>query len=158
MKLYGRIRSVYDARYLLLNLVVLLAYYLVIEKLLAIQQFGIAFSAAPAYLVIALAVTSSVLMTIAVYTILESRRARGLGAEEAVGSCATALVGGVLSGCGCQGAIAYSALAIVLGGGEAYAMNTILTEHIALILAALTIFNIAFIVYSLGRLPGGRAK
>ena len=52
----------------------------------------------------------------------------------------------------------YSALAIVLGSGEAYAVNTVFSEHIGLILAALAIFNIAMIVYSLGRVPTRRVK
>lgn len=97
-------------------------------------------------------------MTIAVHSILESRKGRVLGYEEAATSCATAVVGGIMSGCGCQGAILYSALALALGSGEAYAVNTVFSEHIGLILAALAIFNIALIVYSLGRLPGGRVK
>ncbi len=155
--LYKKLRRVYSSWYLLLNLVILLVYYLVVQKLLAIQQFGIAFVAAPAYLVILLVVSSSVLMTIAVYTIASSRK-KTVGIEEAASSGVTAVLGGIMSGCGCQGAILYSALAAVAGGGEAFAINTVFAEHIALILGALVIFNIALVVYSLGRLPGGRAR
>ena len=158
MKLYRNLRRVYSLGYILLNLVIILVYYVAVQKLLAIQQFGIAFSTAPASLIISLVLTSSVLMTIAIHTILESRKVKALGYEGAASSCATAVVGGIMSGCGCQGAIMYSALAIVFGSGEAYAINTVFSEHIGLILAALTIFNIVFIVYSLGRVPGGRVK
>ncbi len=158
MKLFRALGSVYSSKYILLNLLILLAYYLAVEKLLSIQEFGVAFSTAPAYLVTSLVLTSSVLLTVAVYTILESRKARAVGMEEAGASCATAVIGGIMSGCGCQGAIMYSALAIVLGSGEAYAVNTVFSEHIGLILAALAIFNIAMIVYSLGRVPTRRVK
>ncbi len=158
MKLYRAIRSVYDTRYILLNLVILLVYYVAVQKLLSIQQFGIAFVTAPVYLVVALVLSSSVLMTIAVHTILESRKARMLGYEEAASSCVTAVVGGIMSGCGCQGAIMYSVLALAMGSGEAYAVNTVFSEHIGLILAALTIINIALVVYSLNRLPRGRVR
>lgn len=158
MKLYQNLRKVYSLGYLLLNLIIILIYYEAIERILALQQFGLAFSTAPASLIITLVLSSSVLMTIAIYTILESRKRKGLGYEEAASSCVTAVVGGVMSGCGCQGAIMYSVLAIAFGSGEAYAINTVFSEHIGLILAALTIFNIVFIVYSLGRIPGGRLK
>jgi hypothetical protein len=158
VKFYKNLRKVYGLKYVLLNLIVILVYYLAVEKLLSIQQFGVVFFTAPASLVISLVVTSSVLLTIAIYTILESRKAKKLGYEGAASSCATAVVGGIMSGCGCQGAIMYSVLAIVFGSGEAYAINTVFSEHIGLILAVLTIFNIVFIVYSLGRIPGGRVK
>ncbi len=156
--LWGKLRGVYSGWYLLLNLAVVLAYYVAVQRILALQQFGIAFSAAPAWLVISLVASSSVLMTIAVYTILNARKGKAMGYGEAAGSGATALLGGVLSGCGCQGALLYSALAVVAGSGEAFAINTVFAEHIGLVLGALAIFNIAFIVYSLGRLPGGRAR
>ena len=157
--LYSKLRTVYSGWFLLLNLVILLVYYVAVEEIRAFQQFGMSFSTAPAYLMISLVVSSSVLMTIAVYTILQSRKGkRPLGYGGAVSSCATTLVGGFVSGCGCQGALLYSGMAIVAGSGGAYAANALFSEHIGLILAALTIFNIAFIVYSLGRLPGGRAR
>jgi len=156
--LYRKLRGVYSGWYLLLNLTILLAYYVIIERLLAIQQFGVVFSAAPAYLVVLLAVSSSVLMTVAVYTVMRTRKGRALGYEEGAASGVTALLGGIMSGCGCQGAFLYSGLTILVGSGEAFAVNTVFAEHIGIVLGALTIFNIAFIVYSLGRLPGGRAK
>lgn len=158
MKFYKNLRKVYSLRYILLNLIIILVYYLAVEKILSIQQFGVVFFTAPASLIISLVVTSSVLLTIAVYTILESRKAKKIGYEEAASSCATAVVGGIMSGCGCQGAILYSALAIIFGSGEAYAINTVFSEHIGLILAALTIFNIVLIAYSLGRVSAGRVK
>ena len=83
MKLFRALGSVYSSKYILLNLLILLAYYLAVEKLLSIQEFGVAFSTAPADLVTSLVLTSSVLLTVAVYTILESRKARAVGMEEA---------------------------------------------------------------------------
>ena len=155
---YGKLRKVYSSWYLLLNLVILLVYYVAVQRILAIQQFGFVFSTAPVWLMVSLVVSSSVLMTLAVYTILGYRKVKALGYGEATSSCATALIGGVLSGCGCQGTILYSALAVVAGSGEAFAVNTVFAEHIGLILGALTLFNIAFIVYSIDRLPGGRRR
>jgi hypothetical protein len=155
---YRKVRNVYTSWYLLLNLVILLIYYVAVQRIVAIQQFGFIFSTAPVWLTISLVVSSSILMTLAVYTVLGSRKGKGLGYQEATSSCATAVIGGVLSGCGCQGTIFYSALAVVAGSGEAFAVNTVFAEHIGLILAALTVFNIAFIVYSISRLPGGRGK
>lgn len=159
MNLYRSLRTVYGkSAYMALNLLILLAYYEIVERILAIQQFGIVIATAPVSLILSLVLTSSILLTIAIYTIVESRKGRRAGYRAAGSSCAVTVLGGVMSGCGCQGAILYSALAIVVGSGEAYAINTIFTEHIALVLAALTIFNITFIVYSLSRVQGGRAK
>lgn len=158
MKAFRALKSVYSLKYLLLNLIILLVYYLLVEKLLSIQSFGIPIATAPVYLILALSLTSSVLMTVAIHSIVQSRKSKKLGYEDAASSCATAVVGGIMSGCGCQGAILYSALALLFGSGEAYAINTVFSEHIGIILAALSIFNIALIVYSLSRLPGGRSK
>ena len=156
--LFGKLRKVYGSWYILLNLVILLVYYVAIQRILGLQQFGLVFSVAPVYLVVLLVLSSSILMTIAIYAIVESRKGKAVGYEGAATSCATTVVAGIFSGCGCQGAILYSALAVVAGSGEAFAINTIFAEHIGLILAALTIFNIAFVVYSLGRLPAGGRK
>jgi hypothetical protein len=156
--LWRKLRSIYGTEYLLLNLVILLVYYIVVQKILALQQFGFAIVTAPVWLMLSLVVSSSVLMTLAIHTVLVSRKGRALGYGEATSSCATAVVGGVLSGCGCQGTILYSALAVFAGSGEAFAVNTIFAEHIGLVLGALTIFNIVFIVYSFNRLPGGRGN
>ena len=48
---YRKLRNIYSGWYLLFNLAVLLVYYVAVQRLLAIQQFGVVFSAAPAYLV-----------------------------------------------------------------------------------------------------------
>ncbi len=158
MKALNALKSVYSLPYILLNLLILLAYYLLVEKLLSIQSFGIPIATAPVYLILSLALTSSVLMTVAIHSIIQSRKTKKLGYEDAASSCATAVVGGIMSGCGCQGAILYSALAVLFGSGQAFAINTVFSEHIGIILAALSIFNIALIVYSLGRVPRGRRR
>lgn len=142
--IYQTLRSVYTPKYLLVNLVLVAVYYELIRMLIAAQQFGLVFYAIPSYLIWILTITSSVLMTVAVYSILETRawkpRYRG-----AVPSTVTAIAGGVFGACGCQGAVLYSVFALVFGSGEAVFLTTTLAQHVFVVFIGMSCINLLLI-------------
>jgi hypothetical protein len=95
-----------------------------------------------AYLIISLVLTSSVLLTIAVIHDPGVRKARAARVWRRQGKLRHSGDRRDNVRLRVPGRDLYSALALVLGGGEAYAVNTVFSEHIGMILAALTIFNI----------------
>lgn len=153
------IKGIYRPKYVLLNIAIAVAYYYMIKYLLSIQQNGIPITSVPVYLIYLLVAGSSILLTIAVYSISNTRRNNAkISATSA--SVVTALAGGVISGCGCQAAILFNILALSIGGGEATLINTVVGEHAFLIFSAMIIINFFVIGYYLQKLskPGCRIK
>jgi hypothetical protein len=159
MNRIGRIGSllvrIYRLKYIAFNLLVFIAYYTAINYLLRIQAQGIAFAAVPAAYIYALSLASSLLMTIAVYSAFNSRNNRARYGATA-GSAATALAGGLVAGCGCQGTILYGAFAVALGSGSATLLNSIVADHVNLVFSAFIAVNVALVAYYLARLSSPR--
>ena len=153
---YEKIRDIYSLRYILLNVLIAAVYYKLISIIIAAQQFGVVLYSVPIALVYLLVATTSMLMTIAIHTLLNSRRNRQYHC--AVSSAATTFLGGVIGGCGCQAAFLSSALAIVLGTGEATLLNTIVAEHLVVIFAAMALVNIVLIVRSLNNISDQKVR
>jgi hypothetical protein len=153
------LKEIYTLKYIALNIAVAVAYYYLISYLLSLQQNGIPITSVPIYLVYLLAMASSVTLTIAIYSINNTRRNRAKLSASSV-SAASTLLGGVISGCGCQAAILFNALALVLGSGEATLINTTVADNAPLIFGALILINLFVIAYYLEKLsrPACRLK
>jgi hypothetical protein len=151
MQIFKTIRAIYSIKYLLVNAFVAVAYYYLISYLLSIQQNGIPITAVPVLLIYLLAITSSVTLTIGIYSIRNTRRNEAKFSATSV-SAITTFFGGIVSGCGCQAAILFNLLAIGFGTGEATLVNTIATENVAPIFGALIIINLFVIGYYLNKL------
>lgn len=145
------LKSIYQPKYIALNVAIAVAYYYLIKYLLSIQQKGIPITSVPFYLVYILVVTSSVTFTIAIYSISNTRRNKARYSATSV-SAATAVAGGVLAGCGCQAAILFNVLAVSVGAGEATLVNTIITENAPLLFGAMIIINLFVIGYYIEKL------
>lgn len=150
------IRKVYTLKYVVLNLVMLIIYYKIIELIIAAQQFGIDFYVVPISLIYLLAITSSILMTIGIYAMINSKSGSKYGGP--VPGTATAIFGGIIGGCGCQGAAFYSILALAVGGGEATLLNTVVAEHISLVFVAMALVNLVLAAYYLNRISGNLSE
>jgi thiol:disulfide interchange protein len=151
-------KSIYaKPAYIAFNMAAALAYYYLISYLLAVQQKGIPVTAVPVYLIYFLAATSSVTLTIAVYSIGNTRRNQARISATSV-SAASAFAGGIISGCSCQAAILFNALAFVAGAGEATLVNTIIGENAPIIFAAMIVLNLFLAVYYLERLSHPKCK
>lgn len=157
MNFLKSLKNIYTPLYIALNVALAFGYYFLIQYLLSIQQNGIPITSVPLYLIYALSIISSITLTIAIYSIKNSQRNKAKISATGV-SAATTLVGGVVSGCGCQAAILFNVLAIAAGTGEATLINTIVTENAPLIFAAMIILNLFVVTYYLDKLSKPACK
>jgi hypothetical protein len=151
------LRDIYKPKYIILNIIIAVAYYFVIRYLLLIQQHGIPITSVPIYLVYALVVSSSVTFTIAIYSITNTKRNEAKFSAAST-SIVTAFAGGVFAGCGCQAAILFNFLAISIGTGEATLRNTIITENASLIFGAMIVINLFVVGYYLEKLSTPKCR
>jgi hypothetical protein len=159
MRITKSLKDIYTIKYAAFNIAVAVAYYYVITYILSIQQHGIPITSVPVYLIYLLSIISSVTMTIALYSVSNTRKNSAKISATSV-SAATTVFGGIVSGCGCQTAILFNVLAIGLGGGEATLINTIVSENAPIVFGALIAINLSVIVYYLQKLskPACRIK
>ena len=159
MNLTKSLKSIYRPKYIIFNIAAAIAYYYLISYLLSVQQQGIPITSVPLYLIYLLSAVSSVSLTIGVYSIRNTIRNMASASATTIGT-ASALIGGVLAGCGCQAAILFSVATVFFGIGEARLINTVATENANYIFAALIIINLFVIAYYLNKLsqPGCRPK
>ena len=149
--MYESLKRIYKPKYIAANAIIAVLYYFVIKTLLSIQQRGIPLSTAPVYLIYLLAITSSVTLTIAIYSIGNTRRNNAKVSASTVSSV-TALLGGVVAGCSCQAAIMAGALALVVNSGEALYITSVVAGQAALIFTAMILINIFVAAYYVNRL------
>lgn len=157
MKIFDTIRNIYTPLYIAVNVVIAVVYFYLIKYILTIQQQGIPITTVPLFLIYILVITSSITLTIAIYSINNTHKNRAKFSASSI-SAATTLVGGVVTGCGCQAAILFNVLAIGLGSGEATLINTVATENAALIFGALIIINLVVIGYYFNKLSKSACK
>ncbi len=161
---FGFIGEVYRPRYVLLNLMALFAYYLAFTYILGIQGHGAVLFFIPLYLLYALVATSSIALTIAVYSIYNTRNNHARISASAVGT-ATTLAGGVIGGCSCATPILFGLTALGVSGSDIIALVNFMSAYQVLLFYFAIFVNMTVIAYytnrlmaSECRLGGGRPK
>jgi hypothetical protein len=151
------IKQIYKPKYIILNIAVAVVYYFILQYLLSVQQQGIPFSSVPLYLIYILVATSSVTLTIAIYSLGNTRKNDAkISATSA--SAITAVAGGIFAGCGCQAAILFNVLAFGIGAGQATLIDTIATENAPYIFLAMIAINLFVTGYYLNKLSKASCK
>ncbi len=139
-------------RYVALNVAFVAVYYYLFKYLVLLQNRGIFIVlGAPLYLIYAVVITSSILMTVAIYAVF-SRRSPYHAYGGVLGS-ASAVVAGIISGCGCTAPLLLGSFTLVVGISEATYLNNFLSDNTFAILLFFLIFNLFMIVYYLYRMP-----
>jgi len=151
------LRDIYSPKYILLNLALLPVYFVVFFALIAYQNDGIPSSVFPFYWIAGLVLTSSMLATIAIYSIRNTTNNKARLSASTWGTAA-AVVGGVIGGCGCGAPLVLNVVAIGVSAGEAIALNNFLTNYQEPIFLTLIIVNIGMIVYYLNKLSTPTCK
>ncbi len=150
MRALENARNIYTSRYALLNAASFAVFYYVLEYVLSAQQHGIPISSVSISMIYALSLSSSFAFTVSIFYIFRSVR-NASNVPSAGATAATAVVGGIVSGCGCQAAILSSIIAPLAGAGEATLLSTVVSENASLIFSALIIMNIVLGIYYLNR-------
>lgn len=149
--------SIYRPRYVVLNIAAFVVYYYAYLELIAYQNLGVFLSNVSEGLLYALVLTSSMLLTIAVYSIRNTRNNRASVSATTLGTVAT-LFGGVIGGCGCS-VPAISSLALVgLSASEVVSLNNFLADYQNKIFGLMVVANLAVIFYYLFRLSSASCR
>ncbi|MGI0100780.1 MAG: hypothetical protein ACREBH_03650 [Candidatus Micrarchaeaceae archaeon] len=148
MNAYGELKRIYKPKYVALNIAIAIVYYFAVSYLLKLQQEGVPITSVPLYLVYALIATSSITLTIAIYSAANTRRNEAKVSATSA-SVLTTIGGGIFAGCGCQAAILFNVIAFSAGTGEAASISIIASENAPYIFAAMIVINLLITAYYL---------
>ncbi len=141
------LRDVYRPRYVALNLAVFVAYYLASMVLVRLDNSTTILFAPYARLAFyAVMVTGSVMFTLAVYSIRNTRNNAARYTSSAAGTV-TAVGSGLFVGCGCQAPLALSVFSVFVGGANALGAEVFITDYETPVLLTLLFINTALISY-----------
>ncbi len=150
-RIHGSLRRIYRPRYLALNIVAAIVYYFAFQFLIKYQNYGILLVNVPAYLEYVLIATASVLLTISVYSIRNTRKNQAKLSASSL-SIAALVLGGVFGGCGCAEPLIFGLTAFGISSASLFSANAVLTALAAQIFWAIIIANLALIFYYLNKL------
>lgn len=150
-KFYQMLKLIYKPRYIALNLLLAIVYY-AIFLYLAYVQGGNAVMTSNWPLAFALIITSSIVMTIAVYS-MKNRISRNAKISGSVGSVSTIVLGTGL--CGCATTF-LPTIATVIGVGTAgvFGLSRFLSDYSVGIFSAMIMLNLLIAVYYINKLSG----
>ncbi len=143
--------NLYRPKYIILNVLVAFAYYLIFTTLVRYQNYGILLVFLPLYLIYALIVTSSIMFTIGIYAAARSLTLRKSASASVIGTFMT-LFAGVVAGCGCAAPLLYSITVFGLSIAEISVVQAFIASYSIEIISAMIILNVALILYYLVRL------
>ncbi len=160
MKSLSTLKSIYKPKYILLNLVVFAVYYLLIRSIVVAQEkVFLIVNPFLYYMIYPLAITSSILLTIAVYSIGNTRR--NMAKVTASGlSAVTALLGSVIVSCGCAVPILFSLAAIGISSADIIYLNDFFSAYSVELVLIFIFLNLFLTIYYLNKLskPSCRIK
>lgn len=139
--------------YILLTIVALIAYYWLFKFLIVSSNDGFFFITVPIYLIYALIISASLLLSTSVYAVSKSIKAKYAAAEGGALSILTSSVGGLIVGCSCYAPILSSMLyAIGFGTIQVSSAISFLGVYQAWFVVVIVAANLIFIYYQLGRI------
>ncbi len=149
--MFNTIKRVYGPFYIGLNAVIAIFYYILLIKLVAIQNHGFVITSIPKYMLAILSITSAITLTIAIFSIGNTRR-NSAKATASTASIGSVIVGGLVTGCGCQVSILASLIGVIAGSSGAVAANIAIADNAVYIIAAIILLNIFMAIYYLDKL------
>jgi uncharacterized membrane protein len=150
-RILSQLIAVYKPRYIILNVAFAALYYIIFTALLSFQQQGMTAVFFPYYFIYILVITSSIVLTIAVYSIKNTRNNSAKVSATTAGTVTT-LAGTVISGCGCSASVLFGLAAVGVSSSQIFAINDFLTANQPLLLSAMIAINLFVIIYYLNKL------
>ena len=150
MKFYDTLREIYSPKYIGLTIALGIAYSVAFWYLAYIQGGNAVMLYIPIYLIFLLIASSSILTTIAIYSIKNTRRNNAKASGPAT-SASTVLLGSGL--CGCTTTLLPTiALALGVSTPTVYAFSSFLKNYSIEIISMLIILNTVVLAYYLNKL------
>ncbi len=151
MKFYDTLREIYRPKYIGLTITLGIAYSIAFWYLAYIQGGNDVMLSVPIYLIFLLIVSSSNLMTVAIYSIRNMRKSNAKTTGTAA-SAGTVILGSGL--CGCTTTLLPTvALAVGISTPTVYALASFLKNYDTEIVLLLIVINVVVLVYYLNKSP-----
>lgn len=156
MKFYNTLREIYGPKYIGLTIALGIAYSIAFWYLAYIQGGNDVMLSVPIYLIFLLIASSSILLTIAVYSIRNTRK-NGAKTKGTAASAGTVILGSGL--CGCTTTLLPTvALAAGVSLPAVYALTSFLRNYNIEIISILISINFVVIAYYLNKLSSPICK
>lgn len=156
MRFYDTLREIYKPKYAVLTVVLGITYSFAFWYLAYIQGGSAVMLSVPIYMVFLLVASSSVLMTIAVYSMWNTRK-NNANVKGTAASAGTVILGSGL--CGCTTTLLPTlALAAGMSTPAVYALTSFLRDYNVEIILLLIALNVAVIAYYLNKLSDPTCK
>lgn len=154
--LYKAIRLVYGrVWYLSLFAVSSVIYYAIISYLVAYQDRGIQFFALPVYFIYLNAIAGGFLLSVSIFYLLNYRIGYGTGVSVSAGS---AVLTGIVSGCGCSAPVAFGVFSFLAGTSSAIYAIDFMSAYAPYIVSAIAIAEIGIGLFYLSRIYNANCK
>ncbi len=150
-------KKVYSPRYIVFNVIVAIAYYLIITYLIKVQNYGIILILVPKYLLYLVILSASIMLTMGVYTTIKSFHKKGNATITSFGT-AISLFTGLILGCGCGAPAVFAITAIGVSLVEASTIASYIVNYSIPILIGIIILNILLILYYAGKVSGKKFR
>lgn len=137
--------------YIILNIIFCIIFYFVFVFLIRYQNYGILLIETPIYLLYLMIITSSILFTISIYSIRNTRKNAAKFSGSTV-STIVVLFGGVVGGCGCSAPIIYGLSVLGLDLSTTSTLAYYLNYYILDLFYFMILLNLILIVYYLNKL------
>ena len=151
-RMYHTLKEIYvKPKYIALNALAAIFYYYLFGYLISIQQSGIFLVLLPTYLVYLLVITSSIALTIGIFSIRNTRNNEAKEVSTGIGA-ATAVVGGLIGGCGCEEPLILGLTAFGLSTSDAFALLNFISAYQIPLFSLMIVINLFVVIYYLNKL------
>lgn len=151
-RIVALLKDVYRPRYVALNIAAFAVYYFIAMALIRMNNtIAILYAPYARPLFYAVMATGSIMFTLAVYSIRNTRKNSAKYASSAAGTV-TAVTSSLFIGCGCQAPATLGLFSIFVGSASALGADVFIADHEALLLLLLLFINVVLLSYYMLRL------
>jgi len=152
MNMYRTLRKIYTWKYFAVNIAAFVLYYLIARYLITYQEkVFLIVNPYLFYLMYILILSASITLTIAIYSIGNTRRNIAKLTASSV-SAVTALFGSVIVSCGCAVPILFSLAAIGVSSAGLITLNNFFSRYAIELVVTFIFLNLLLIIYYLNKL------
>ncbi len=138
-------------RYAAAAIVLSIAYYFTIIYIIRYQNYNILLLNVPLYEIYALAVLSSILVVVSVFSLNNTTRSKNRYSGASIGSIAT-FMGGIVNGCGCSAPILFGLTYVGASAASVISLTNTISAWSKYIFAAMMLIDIALLLYYMRRI------
>jgi hypothetical protein len=149
---YNTLKEVYKKPvYIAVTVISFIIYYYVFSYLIEIQQNGIFLIMIPTYFIYLLVLSSAIALTLGIFSMRNTRNNDAPELSSGVGT-ATALIGGVMGGCGCAEPLILNLSVLGLTTTQTFSLLNFVSANQFAIFGLMIAINFFVVIYYLNKL------